>query len=249
MERNRQDEYTRTNLANPFNYLPMNNNTNTYVNKGVQIAQEGGEVEDDYEEDDDNWDFDFEEETPEQIDNSSYLAEQLAAQQEVEEEPIFIPEDDEDISSAIPSSGISSISKNNIIEEPVSTNKKLSAAVRNNNPGNLKYSQFTKELGAKKGDMAADGDNSHHAYFDTPEQGLFALKKLITSGGYKNLPVNKALNRWITGSPNKQGVYSERVGKMLNNKPVKDLNESELNILVSNIIKNEDVNMAKKLGL
>ena len=253
MERNRQDEYTRNNLANPFNYLPMNNNTNNYVNKGVQMAEEGGLIDNtDDENDDMNWDFNEEEQEQEQsqqVDDSPYLAEQLASQQDIQDEPIFIPEEDDmSNSTSVPNSSTTVNPNINAVEE-VNTNKHLSAAVRNNNPGNLKYSQFTKELGAKKGDMAADGDSSHHAYFDTVEQGLAALKKLITSGGYKNLPVEKALNRWITGSSNKQGVYSEKVGKLLNNKTVKDLNESELNVLISNIIKNEDVNMAKKLGL
>jgi hypothetical protein len=84
-------------LANPFNYLPINNNQNEYVNKGVQIAEEGGFLD---EEDEDDWDFEdkTEPEIEEQEDdNSPYLAEQLASQQEdVEDEPLFIPDEDDE---------------------------------------------------------------------------------------------------------------------------------------------------------
>ena len=98
LERNRQDEYTHNNLANPFNYLPVNSNTNNYVNKGVQIAEEGGFLD----EEEDDWDFeDEQEETQEPLDDSLYLSEELMSQQEDEEEPLFIPEDEEDIDFSV----------------------------------------------------------------------------------------------------------------------------------------------------
>ena len=129
-----------------------------------------------------------------------------------------------------------------------SDGKKGSISVRNNNPGNMEYSSFTKKYGATPGTIRPDGIKGNYAYFSSLEDGLNAQKALITNGGYKNLDVDHAINRWITGNPNKPGAYTANtIDPSLAHKKVGELSSEELSKLQKGIIKNEDGTLYKIL--
>lgn len=109
---------------------------------------------------------------------------------------------------------------------------KKSVAVRNNNPGNIKYGEFAKRHGAVKGDPSTDGGN--FAVFPDVESGMQALQSLLKTKNYKNLPVEDAIKRWTNGTG-----YSIPLGD-LKGKKVGDLNFHESNQLINTITGGED---------
>lgn len=71
---------------------------------------------------------------------------------------------------------------------------------RNNNPGNIKVSDNTKNYAGVIGvesDQAGDGGN--FLIFDTPESGIAAIGKLLMSYGYKGMTAEKAIKRYNGG--------------------------------------------------
>lgn len=79
-------------------------------------------------------------------------------------------------------------------------------ADRNNNPGNIKWGKFAKQMGAKKGPPAPDG--GHFAVFDTRAKGLNAMDRLLTSKSYKDLDVDAAISKWTGGHPYRYDLSS-----------------------------------------
>lgn len=64
-----------------------------------------------------------------------------------------------------------------------------------NNPLNMKFSPFSKNLGAEdSGHQATDGGT--YARFATPEMGIAASRELLLSRGYRDLTTERALRRW-----------------------------------------------------
>jgi hypothetical protein len=122
-----------------------------------------------------------------------------------------------------------------------------SAAIRHNNPGNIKFGDFAKGFDAEQGDMSPEGNP--FAYFPTIEKGLQAQRALLKGKTYRNLTVEQAMNRWITGNPNQPGIYAKRAAAMFNNRKISELSDSELQQLQNFMIKNEDKDMAEKLHL
>ena len=81
-------------------------------------------------------------------------------------------------------------------------------ATRNNNPGNLEHGSFTKKHGA----TSSDG---RFAIFDTPEQGLGAMKSLLKSKNYKDLTIKKAIARYAPAFENNTQAYINSVAKAM----------------------------------
>lgn len=105
--------------------------------------------------------------------------------------------------------------------------KKPSRSDRNHNPGNIKYGTFAKAHGASGKD--ADG----FAIFENDDVGLGAMKSLLQSKQYNNLPVNQAITKWTAGKP-----YQYDLGA-LNTKRVGDLSQDEFENVVSTMRKGE----------
>lgn len=99
-------------------------------------------------------------------------------------------------------------------------------ADRNNNPGNIKYSKFAQKYGAKK-------DKDGFAVFPDKQTGLKAMKELLTSKEYKDLPVQEAIYKWTGNHP-----YRYDVGN-LRDKKVSDLNANELETVMGEMRKGE----------
>lgn len=70
-----------------------------------------------------------------------------------------------------------------------------SRSVRNNNPGNLRFSSFTERRGAKN-----DGDG--YAVFKTSALGFKAMVELLQASSYRDLTIRQALNRYAPPADN-----------------------------------------------
>jgi hypothetical protein len=130
----------------------------------------------------------------------------------------------------------------------IDNKSKGSISVRNNNPGNMMYSPFTKKFGAEPGSPRPDGEPGNYAYFPDLQHGLQAQKALLTNKGYANLDLTHAINRWITGDVNRPGAYTANtIAPSLVHKKVGDLTNEELDIVQKGIVKNEDTHLYKIL--
>lgn len=82
-------------------------------------------------------------------------------------------------------------------------NPGVSRSDRNNNPGNIKASDFTKNwegvIGVESS-QAQDGGN--FLIFDSPESGINAIGKLLLTGGYSGMTAERAIKRY-----NGSGAY------------------------------------------
>lgn len=77
----REKNYEMTNLANPLNYIPDTNNTNSYVNYGTPSYQEGGE-------------FNSDQSNYEDLQDEDFLFEDATTPQEIApEQPVITPEE------------------------------------------------------------------------------------------------------------------------------------------------------------
>jgi hypothetical protein len=84
-----------------------------------------------------------------------------------------------------------------------------SRSFRNNNPGNIEYGAFAKAHGA----IGSDG---RFAKFPSYQAGRGAQENLLfESGGYKNLTLGQAINRWAPGSENNVPAYLDAMNKAL----------------------------------
>ncbi len=80
---------------------------------------------------------------------------------------------------------------------------------RNNNPGNIRTSSFTK----KNGEIGQAGG---FAVFPSLEIGMNAIKKLLRSKSYNNLTIEKAISRYAPNGDgnNNEKVYQKRLGQL-----------------------------------
>lgn len=80
---------------------------------------------------------------------------------------------------------------------------------RNNNPGNIRTSSFTK----KNGEIGQAGG---FAVFPSLEIGMNAIKKLLRSKSYNNLTIEKAISRYAPDGDgnNNEKVYQKRLGHL-----------------------------------
>lgn len=99
-------------------------------------------------------------------------------------------------------------------------------ADRNNNPGNIKYGKFARKYGAKK-------DKDGFAIFPDRKVGLRAMKELLASKDYGDLPVKDAIYKWTDKHP-----YRYDLGD-INNKKVSDLSYDEFEKVIGTMTKGE----------
>lgn len=119
----------------------------------------------------------------------------------------------------------------------------VSRGVRNNNPGNIDYNkanawqgQLGLELGVPK---------PRFARFDTPENGIRALGKLIRT--YQNKhglkTIEQIISRWAPGIENDTAAYVNQVAKALGVAPHVNINVNAVTMLrplVHAIIRHEN---------
>lgn len=105
---------------------------------------------------------------------------------------------------------------------------------RNNNPLNIKSSDFTSKLPGVTGtDSVAASDGGKFLTFDNPQAGFDAAKKLITQPSYSNLTVDAALRRWSGGG------YGDEVAPQFGGRTINSLSPLELSGLLHIMAKRE----------
>ncbi len=81
--------------------------------------------------------------------------------------------------------------------------------IRNNNPGNIEYGDFTKSRGAT-------GSDGRFAQFSTPQAGIAAMADLLRSYGSKGInTVGGIVSRYAPGNENNTAAYIASVSKKL----------------------------------
>ncbi len=86
-------------------------------------------------------------------------------------------------------------------------NQAAPRGIRNNNPGNIVSGDFATKQGAT-------GTDGTFATFDTPEQGIKAMKSLLENYQKKGLDtVSDMLNRWAPGADDNVDSYIRSVAK------------------------------------
>jgi len=128
---------------------------------------------------------------------------------------------------------------------------KITRGIRNNNPGNIDYNKrnaWQGQLGYEEG-----VPNPRFARFDSPENGIRALAKLLLNyRGKDGEPgvgatgidtVHEIINRWAPPVENDTGSYAKAVAKGLGVTPkasiiIKD--PATLTVLVREIIAHEN---------
>ncbi len=77
---------------------------------------------------------------------------------------------------------------------------------RNKNPGNIRWGEYTRSLGAREGEKG-------FAKFETAVQGTSALVRLLTGTSYRNLSIREAIRRYAPDSENDSAAYASFVGR------------------------------------
>lgn len=122
--------------------------------------------------------------------------------------------------------------------------------IRNNNPGNIDYNprnQWQGQLGVER------GPKGRFAVFDSPENGIRALGKLLLAyrgktgtpgaGGPGIDTVVETINRWAPPGENDTGAYARAVSKRLGVAPTDVIDVRRLGVLrglVLGIIEHEN---------
>lgn len=100
---------------------------------------------------------------------------------------------------------------------------------RNNNPGNIINSQFTREHGAI-------GDTGKFAVFPDEQTGLRAVATLLRTKNYINLPIKEATKRYAPAADNNDPVrYAQKITRLTgisSDRTIKSLNDQELQKIV-----------------
>jgi hypothetical protein len=118
-----------------------------------------------------------------------------------------------------------------------------SRGIRNNNPGNIDYNKNNQWQGQLPFDPAVE---SRFARFDTPENGIRALGKLLRTyqARYALYTVSDIIQRWAPASENDTQAYIDAVEQRIllrTGKPVAQLgNPDLLSCLVQAIIQHEN---------
>jgi hypothetical protein len=111
-----------------------------------------------------------------------------------------------------------------------------SRSVRNNNPGNLRFSSFTEARGAVDG-------GGNYSKFPTVVQGVAAMVDLLAGGAYRRLEIGAAVEKYAPRSDNNDpAAYAkficDRAGVSLD-KRIDELNPFRFLRLVAAMIERE----------
>ncbi len=101
-------------------------------------------------------------------------------------------------------------------------------AWRNSNPGNIRYTDFAKRVGAI-------GSAGGFAVFPNEEIGLYAIEALLRTNTYSKLTVAGAISKYAPPSENNTSGYQRKIEKMTGisiNKPMADLTDDEMQRVV-----------------
>lgn len=104
-------------------------------------------------------------------------------------------------------------------------------AWRNLNPGNIRYSEFSRKAGAI-------GQAGGFAVFSDEETGTRAISSLLRGQSYNNLTIARAITRYAPPSENNTAAYHRRIQQItgLNiNRRISDLSDGELSRVVDAI--------------
>lgn len=104
-------------------------------------------------------------------------------------------------------------------------------AWRNLNPGNIRYSEFSRKAGAI-------GQAGGFAVFPDEEMGTRAVSSLLRGKSYNNLTIARAITRYAPPSENNTAAYHRRIQQItgLNiNRRISDLSDGELSRVVDAI--------------
>lgn len=117
--------------------------------------------------------------------------------------------------------------------------------VRNNNPGNIDYNPRNDWQGQLGLELKVGASTPRFARFDTPENGIRALGKLIRT--YQNKhglkTIEQIIARWAPSTENNTKSYADAVAKALAVTPSDIINVNRaavLRPLVEAIIKHEN---------
>ena len=104
-------------------------------------------------------------------------------------------------------------------------------AWRNNNPGNIRMSDFSRRAGAI-------GEAGGFAVFPDEQTGQRAVKQLLRGRSYNNLTIANAVSRYAPPSENNTVAYQrsiERLTGLSINRRISDLSDAELDKVVGAI--------------
>lgn len=113
--------------------------------------------------------------------------------------------------------------------------EQLARATRNNNPLNVKSSDFTRGFEGVTGvDPEAADDGGQFLTFDSPDSGFAAANRLLEAPGYADLPLDAAMKRWSNSG------YGADVAPDLDaTARVRDLQPEQRTALVQSMAKRE----------
>lgn len=122
---------------------------------------------------------------------------------------------------------------------------KQTRGIRNNNPGNIDYNPRNDWQGQLGIEPKVGSSKPRFALFDTPENGIRALGKLIRT--YQNKhglkTVEQIISRWAPSNENNTRAYAEAVAKSMGVTPHANINVNTaamLRPLVEAIIRHEN---------
>ncbi len=99
-----------------------------------------------------------------------------------------------------------------------------SRAWRNNNPGNIRYSEFTRKAGAI-------GEAGGFAVFPDEETGMRAISRLLRTNSYNRLTVAGAISRYSPPTENNTAAYHRKLQELTQisiNRQMSSLSDEEL---------------------
>jgi hypothetical protein len=112
---------------------------------------------------------------------------------------------------------------------------KVPRGIRNNNPGNLKYTDFSRRMGA------TGRDDGGFAVFPNMAAGQNAARQLLNSYVSSGFDTpSKIINRWAPSSENDTSGYIAQVSKDLGVSPDQKLNSTQLDSLSQAIFRREN---------
>lgn len=104
-----------------------------------------------------------------------------------------------------------------------------SRAWKNMNPGNLRYTEFTRKMGAI-------GQAGGFAVFPDEQTGVRAIRELLRGKTYSPLSVRAAIHRYAPPFENDTNAYNRQIQQSTGldiERPISDLSDTELNRVIS----------------
>lgn len=120
---------------------------------------------------------------------------------------------------------------------PVSAASYTGVAMSGNNPLGIKFSDFVAGLGGEDSGVRAR-DGGTFARFGSYRDGMTAGKRLLLSGGYRDLSVDAAMRRWSNGG------YGAEIASLPAYQRVGNLTDSQLDSLLAAMARREGTSVS-----